>query len=633
MNFYKAFASIASPKDLVQFIKECDQMNMPDMGIGVLHTFLKKTPNKSIPVSVQSTVHNALGHFYCQIHKFDVGIHHFVESFALDKNPTAEHNLYQRIHTVQTAKEWQELVSRMLPIFPQLQQPDRIIFRMVDAMSHHMMSKDCQLCLQFMQCRPLAELLEATLATSFTFESKSDMDGWVKQVERALDVALQASNLKKITAFFEAHKELSLPVLGYYLIYTGRNIRSIYEKLRTLHERIYPFLAYRAPHARVSRLPKGSKRKIKVGVISRYMHNENHPNHPVSKVLAGAFQHLDPEVFQVTFFTFDKSMKESHETGAQPTVIELLKKGNQFVDTIVHWQQIISKHELDVIVYPDIGMEKNTYHLSMARLAPLQVATWGHPQSHCTEIDYFVSSTMFQNNPDLHAATEKLVCMEGCSFYYQKTDDTILQSALPREYFGLPQDANIYMSVQTIFKITPMFDEVIRGILERDKHAVVALLNNSYPESASVKEAIQARIRAACGMDAQRVVFIDRMLVPSEFCACCRVADCLIDTFPFSGGITSLECLSMELPIVTLDYPTICGSQTASYYRLMGMTDLVTKTVDEYVTTAVRVANDRTWRQQLCDSIASKNHVIYQNKEAVRLWNDTLQQIVQQNCK
>lgn len=628
MDFYKAFVNIVSPKELVQFIGECDQMKMPDMGIGVLQTFLKKTPNQGIPISVRSIVHNALGHFYCQINKFDIGLYHFLDSLALDKNPTAEFNLYQRIHMVGSAKEWQTFVTRMMPIFSQLQNPDRIIFRMVDSMSHHMLAKDCRLCLQFMQCRPLAELMQTTLATSYAFQTKNDVDGWVQQVEHSLDLALEPSNLKRIAAFFEANKELSLPVLGYYLIYTGLNTRSISEKIRMLNERIHPFLSYRASHTQRVQISHQLNRRIKVGVISRHIHSANHPNHPVSKVLAGAFHHLDPKDFEVTFFTFDKPTDEPYESSPHRKIVELGKKGNHFVDMIVYWQQVISKHELDVIIYPDIGMEKNTYYLSMARLAPVQVATWGHPQSHCTAIDYFISSTLFQNNPDMHGTNEKLICMEGCSFYYQNMDDTILQSYLPRAYFHLPEDVNVYMCVQTVYKITPMFDEIIQGILDRDKKAVVMILNNSHPGNNTAKDAIRERLLAACGMDAMRVQFLDRMLVPSEFCACCRLADCLIDTFPFSGGITSLECLSMDLPIVTLDYPTICGSQTSSYYRLMGMTDLITTTAQEYVTTAVRLANDRTWRQELCDKIACNKHVLYENKKAVRLWNDTLQHIV-----
>lgn len=54
----------------------------------------------------------------------------------------------------------------------------------------------------------------------------------------------------------------------------------------------------------------------------------------------------------------------------------------------------------DVIIYPEIGMDSHTYFLAFARIAPIQVATWGFPASLWTgEIDYFISAEGLELDP------------------------------------------------------------------------------------------------------------------------------------------------------------------------------------------------------------------------------------------
>lgn len=43
------------------------------------------------------------------------------------------------------------------------------------------------------------------------------------------------------------------------------------------------------------------------------------------------------------------------------------------VDKLVRWYGVVGNLHLDVLVYPDVGMEPATFFLSFARLAPLQV--------------------------------------------------------------------------------------------------------------------------------------------------------------------------------------------------------------------------------------------------------------------
>lgn len=59
-------------------------------------------------------------------------------------------------------------------------------------------------------------------------------------------------------------------------------------------------------------------------------------------------------------------------------------------------QVAVAELELDVLVYGEVGMERATYLLAHARLAPVQVAFWGHPITTAIDsIDYFLVSEAF----------------------------------------------------------------------------------------------------------------------------------------------------------------------------------------------------------------------------------------------
>ena len=58
----------------------------------------------------------------------------------------------------------------------------------------------------------------------------------------------------------------------------------------------------------------------------------------------------------------------------------------------------IEEENLDIIFYPDIGMSAITYFLAFSRLAPVQIVSWGHPETTGIDtIDYFLSSQIIEN--------------------------------------------------------------------------------------------------------------------------------------------------------------------------------------------------------------------------------------------
>lgn len=392
------------------------------------------------------------------------------------------------------------------------------------------------------------------------------------------------------------------PYTSFYLAYQGMDDREIQKKIADLY----------APSARKEMAlspPSSRGEKIKVGFISKHLFG-----HTIGHYMRGFIANLDRERFEVSVFSLgDYQDPTGGYIRERADVFHLLPP------VLEKARKMVAGCGLDVLYYPDIGMDPFTYYLAFTRLAHVQCVSFGHPVTTGIDaVDYFVSSETAEPDGAEAHYTEKLVRLKNFpTFYYRPSEPP---EKMDRARLGLPAGAHIYLCPQSLFKLRPDFDEILGEILRGDPRGRVLFLEGSH---AHLREMFMARFEAAFPDAADRVMFVPKMGW-EKFLSLLAGADVILDTLHFSGGRTSLEALAYGTPIVTLPSDFMRGRVTYAFYRQMGLMDCVADTPEGYVAAALRLGRDEDARQEMRGKILAANHVLYENKETLRQFEDFL---------
>jgi len=276
-------------------------------------------------------------------------------------------------------------------------------------------------------------------------------------------------------------------------------------------------------------------------------------------------------------------------------------------------RQKIAEHSLAILFYPDIGMDSITYFLAFSRLATVQCVTWGHPvTTGIPNMDYFISSENLEPPAAQEHYSERLVLLKHLPAYYYRPAPP--EQVFSRQKFGLPEDCNLYVCPQAIFKFHPDFDPALAEILRRDPRALLVFLEGSYKH---FTKQVWERFKCTFPGSVDRVRFLSFM-PHNDFLSLLMLADALMDPPHFGGGNTTYESFALARPIVTWPGPFMRGRVTLACCKQTGVTDCVANDAQSYIEIALRLANDKPWRDEVRDKIRAKADLLFEDMEAVR---------------
>lgn len=462
--------------------------------------------------------------------------------------------------------------------------------------------------------------LESMRLLPIVYEKQEDIDFYRERYTRQLNDIVSNLDLSTEERTKEAETAIKYQT-NFYLQYQGKNDLELQNKYGDLVVKIFENNLGLAPSLS---FPDREKDKIRVGYISAHLRH-----HTVGKLYQGWIKHRNREKFEVYSYAIDSE-----------TISDTFRKyyredSDQFYqfDKSFTFKQIaeqILEDKLHILVYLDIGMNPAITVLAGLRLAPVQCVTWGHPiTSGLSTIDYFLSSDLMEPQDGETHYREKLIRLPNLSISYPKP--SLPKKTKTRREFGLKEEAIIYLSCQSLFKYLPENDDLFPCVALEVPNSQFAFI--SYP-SPFVTEAFVGRLKKAFaryGLNWEDHVVILNRLSQSDYFQVNLLSDVYLDNISWSGGNTTLEAIACNLPIVTCPSQFMRGRHTYAILKFLGVTETIGSNKDEYINIAVRLGNDKEWREKIKERMKERESSIFEDQTCIKGLENFYRSVVEKN--
>ena len=361
--------------------------------------------------------------------------------------------------------------------------------------------------------------------------------------------------------------------------------------------------------------PPAAGEPVRIGIVSGFFYLHSNWKIPIK----GWLSQLDRKRFKL--FGYHVGTRRDAETDIAAAMCD------RFVYRafdIEGWRREILADAPHVLIYPGLLMDNMSLPLAAQRLAPVQCTSWGHPEtSGMPTLDYFFSSDGMEPPEAAAHYTEQLVRLPNLSIYYEPVATE--QVSVSRAELGLRADAAVFWCGQSLYKYLPQFDSVFARIAREAAHSQFVFLRHS--GGPLVNELFEARLEqafAAHGLKASDHCVLLGRLSQSKFVAAIGLCDVFLDSIGWSGCNSALESLPHGLPIVTTPGEMMRGRHSAAILAMMGVTDTIAATIDDYVAVAARLANDPALRQALRARMQEAEPKAYRDRASISALEDFL---------
>ncbi|MBS1718732.1 MAG: YkgJ family cysteine cluster protein [Armatimonadetes bacterium] len=382
------------------------------------------------------------------------------------------------------------------------------------------------------------------------------------------------------------------------IAYMGRSVKELMAKHgQFLHNGV----AKRAlPHLCEPITTKRKPGKIRVGYISENIRNSNGARWALGWI-ANHSDDIESYVFNV---------------GLGPDLVSL--KFKLVADHYYHIMggvdlaaQFIKDLDLDLLIFPDIGMTSRPFQFGALRLARYQATAWGHPVTCGLDtMDFYLSSDLMEPEDAQNEYTEKLIRLPGSGLYYEKWP--IEPSRKTLADFGL--NHKVHFMGQTLLKWLPRHDHLFAKIYEATKCPVVI----AGPNFESQRKIWHERLGAL----GTPYVLLPRLPM-HEFNRLLSLSECSFDPLEWSGGNSTIEALDVGVPVVTLPGKWMRGRHSLAFLKQANAEGLIAKDEDDFVDL---IANEDRRREAMKHMDV---RAVYEDKKVPEALNDFIRSLVE----
>lgn len=358
------------------------------------------------------------------------------------------------------------------------------------------------------------------------------------------------------------------------------------------------------------------QRKLRIGYVSG-----DFTRHPVGFLLRDILRHHDASQFSVHCFSMlirpEEILPELRE--AADTWEDIFYLDDEEVSAL------IGKAEIDILV--DLSGHTAFHRLLVfaRRPAPVQAEWIGYFHSTgMTAIDYFITDPATTPSDSGQLFSETPVYMPHTRFCYGPPEYAPDVVAPPLEKRGTVTFGSFNRLPKMTDAVVAAWSRILLAV--PDSRLIV---KSGALSDTTAHDRLLARF-ARQGIAAERLDLREGSS-HGEMLAEYGDIDIALDTFPFNGGMTTLEALWMGVPVVTIAGDTVVSRQTVSALANIGLADeLAFPDEDAFVAGAVALAGDSArlaalrsqLRPRMVDSPLRQSEQFTRDLEALyrRMW-------------
>jgi predicted O-linked N-acetylglucosamine transferase (SPINDLY family) len=347
----------------------------------------------------------------------------------------------------------------------------------------------------------------------------------------------------------------------------------------------------RAARAPITLAPPHAGGKVRLGFLSSDLRD-----HPVGRLALPLFDHIDHERFEVFVYSFFRGQAD----GVQARI-------SRSVTGFRTWPEIsardaaqrIASDQLDMLIELGGPTDMNLPEVLAWRPAPIQASYMGYPHSTgLSAVDHYLCDPFNAPlAPDLLLEAPLLfpkswIALGSASF-----------ASAPPVPVQTPEERRGYLtfgSANNPYKYT-------RDTLTAWARVVAAVPESRFavirPEAGS--QALRQNITAAFAAQGVSADRLEWQPTRGHHLAAYGDVDISLDTFPLTGGATTVESLLMGVPVVSLAGEAFFQRLSRSILINGGLADLCVDTPEAFHATAVSLAQDRPRRVALRQTLRS----------------------------
>jgi predicted O-linked N-acetylglucosamine transferase (SPINDLY family) len=329
--------------------------------------------------------------------------------------------------------------------------------------------------------------------------------------------------------------------------------------------------------------------RIRIAYLSADFHT-----HPTASLMAGVFEHHDRSRFEIRAISFGPD-DGSIMRGRMKSAFEHFHDARDVSDRDV--ARLLADNETDMAIDLNGHTRAGRPGILAFRPAPIQATYLGFPgTSGAPYMDYLIADRIVVPPEQQAFFSEKIAYLPHC---YQANDSGKEIAAAPkRGEASLPDAGFVFCCFNNSWKITEPVFEIWMRLLRSVDGSVLWLLADNEGATANLRRAAERH-----GVSAARLIFAPRVR-EADHLARHRLADLFLDTLPYNAHTTASDALWAGLPVLTCRGIAFPAKVAASLLETVGLGELVTQSLADYESAALKLARDEALLRSLREKLS-----------------------------